>query len=95
MADQVKERMVLEGVPKVGFYDGSDIPRILPQLPGFGITFHWRGLPLTTFVENGKTWRRNDAYIELLAASGILRLRWKEGWYQDNADMMFAAILRR
>ncbi|MEA4883277.1 MAG: hypothetical protein VB144_06415 [Clostridia bacterium] len=48
----------------------------------------------------GKTWRRNDLYIELLGASGMaFGLRWKDGWRQDAADMMFVAdpteIIRR
>ncbi|MGI6633204.1 MAG: hypothetical protein ACOX5M_09175 [Bacillota bacterium] len=103
MADQVKERMVLEGVPKVGFYDGSDIaPEDIPfpSCLASALRFIGEDYPWTTFVENGKTWRRNDAYIELLAASGMaFSLRWKEGWYQDNADMMFVAnpeeVIRR
>lgn len=100
---ECEDRLALRGVGRVGFYSGSDqTPEDIPfssclaaALRFMGEDYSW-----TTFTEKGKTLHRDDLYIELLGASGMaFGLRWKDGWYQDAADMMFVAdpteIIRR
>jgi len=98
-----EDLLALRGVGSVGFYNGSDqtpedIP--FPSCLAAALRFIGEDYSWTTFTEKGKTWHRNDLYIELLGASGMaFGLRWKAGWYQDAADMMFVAdpteIIRR
>jgi len=90
-----KERLVLEGVMRVGFYKGGDrCPEDIPfpsclaaAVRYLGDEYDW--VPIEA---NNTTWRLNAANNGILAASGMtFGLRWREGWHQDNADMMFVA----
>lgn len=98
-----EERLVLANVPRVHFYEGGeDSPEDItfPSCVAAALRYVGEDTPRTTFVDRGKTWHRNDFCLELTAASGIaFGLRWREGWYQDSADLMFCAdpdeIIRR
>lgn len=90
-----QRRLVLDGVPRVGFYDGSaNCPEDItfPSCVAAAVEYIEGGHPRTVLADKGRTWYRNDYEMELVAASGMaFGLRWREGWYQDSADMMFIA----
>ncbi len=89
------QRLVLEGVTRVGFYDGGDIcPEDIPFPSCLAAAIRYLGedYPWFSIQAHDTTWRLNAAYIGILAASGMaFGLRWRTGWHPDNADMMFVA----
>lgn len=91
----IEERLVLANVPRVHFYEGGeDSPEDItfPSCLTAALRHIGEDMPRTTLVDRGKTWHRNDFCLEVMAASGIaFGLRWREGWYQDSADLMFCA----
>jgi hypothetical protein len=80
----------LEGVPRIGFYDGGercpeDIP--FPSAMRSCLDFLDEGLGYRTIHEHGRTWRLDLTYTWMAAVSGAaFRLVWQPGWRQDNPD---------
>ncbi len=94
-------RILLEGVPKVGFYDPNrgEAPEDIPfpsclaaAVRYLGAELPWLPQPTGAPLDYG--------YALGLAASGMaFGLRWKAGWQPDNVDQMLSAdpaeIIRR
>jgi len=96
-------RLVLDGVPRVSFYQGGEqSPEDIPFPSCLAACMRYLGeeYPWIIKQENGKTSRDNYANMHILSHSGMaFGLLWKEGWHMDNADHMLAAdpgeIIRR
>jgi hypothetical protein len=97
-------RVVLEGVPRVGFYDGGercpeDVP--FPSCLRACLEFMGEDYGHKLIVEHDSTWRLDYAYTYIMGTSGAaFRLSWRPGWYEDNVDIMFisddpGALFRR
>lgn len=88
-------RLVLPEVPRVGFFAGGDqcpediaFPSCLAAL----LRYSGADYPWLTVHEHRTDWRLNGAFLELMLTSGIaFGLLWREGWHEDNADLMFIA----
>ncbi|MDF2630827.1 MAG: DNA-binding protein AraC-type [Symbiobacteriaceae bacterium] len=94
-------RILLENVPKVGFYDPSrgTAPEDVPFPSCLAAAARYLGADLP-WLPQPKGAPVNYGYTLLLAASGMAwGLRWKAGWQPDNVDHMFIAdpgeIIRR
>jgi hypothetical protein len=92
-------RLVLEGVPRVGFYQGGDqCPEQIPFpsclaacLRYLGEAFPW--LPL---YGPDQEWRVNYGNVFLLGATGMaFGLLWRPGWHMDNAELLMMADPRQ
>ena len=96
-------RFLLEGVPRVHFYEGGenspeDVP--FPSCLAASLRYLGEEYPWIEKQEHGKRFRDNYATIYILAHSGMaFGLRWREGWHMDNVDHMMVAdpgeVIRR
>ncbi|KAF0193878.1 MAG: DNA-binding domain-containing protein [Bacillota bacterium] len=88
-------RLVLDGVMRVGFYDGGDqCPEDIPFPSCMASVLRYLGeeYPWAPLESHKKMWRLNMANVDILGKSGMaFGLLWREGWHPDNADMMFVA----
>lgn len=93
--DAREERLVLEGVLRVGFDLGPvRCPETIPfpsclasALRYVGEDFAW--VPIEA---HGRTWQLNWGNVHILGSSGMaFGLLWRTGWHMDNVDVMFAA----
>jgi len=89
----IPPRLILKGVPRVGFFHGGDrAPESVPFPSCLAAAVRYIGddWPWLTLESGGRTWRLNYANIHFLCTSGMaFGLRWKEGWQPDNVDHMF------
>lgn len=96
-------RKVLHGIPRVGFFTGGDqCPEDIsfPSCLAAALRYMGEDYPWLQIHEHNTDWRLNYAYAEIMAASGMaFSLLWRDGWHQDNADLMFIAdpceVIRR
>jgi hypothetical protein len=96
-------RFLLEGVPRVHFYDGRELsPEDIPFPNCLAATVRYLGedYPWILNQQHDRTFRDNYANIYILAHSGMaFGLLWREGWHMDNADHMMVAdpaeVIRR
>jgi hypothetical protein len=96
-------RRVLSGIPRVGFFNGGNrCPEDIafPSCLAAALRYLGEDYPYLTIHEHDTDWRLNYAFAEMTAASGMaLSLLWRDGWHQDNADLMFIAdpreVIRR
>ncbi len=88
-------RRVLDGVMRVGFYNGGnqcpeDIP--FPSCLAAVLRYLGEDFPWEPIRAHNMDWRLNMANVHLLGVTGMaFGLLWREGWHPDNADMMFVA----
>lgn len=95
--------VVLEGVPRVGFYEGgARCPEDVPFPSCLRASLEFMGDNLgCEHIETGSSWGLNCAYAYLMGTSGAaFRLSWRPGWYEDNVDIRYmsddpSAPLRR
>jgi hypothetical protein len=86
-------RVVLEGVPRVNFYDGGercpeDVP--FPSCLRACLEFMGENLGCKHIKAEGSTWRLGCAYAYLMGTSGsAFRLSWGQGWQGDNVEIMY------
>ena len=92
----IPERLVLEGVPRVGFYPSmraageSRCPEDLPFPSCLRACLEYLGenLGCRHAPPRGPSWGLGCAYAHLLGTSGLaFSLTWRPGWHEDNADM--------
>jgi len=92
---QSPSRRVLSGIPRVGFYNGGNqCPEDIAFPSCLAATLRYVGedYPWLTIHQHQTDWRLNLAFAEMTAASGMaFSLLWRDGWHQDNADLMFIA----
>lgn len=96
-------RLVLEGVPRVGFYAGGDqAPESYPFPSCLAAALRYIGeaYPWLPMKAHGVRWRLNWANIHILNSCGMAYgLLWRTGWHLDNPDLMFVAdpgeVIRR
>ncbi len=87
-------RLVLDGVPKVCFYDGTRCPEDVPFpsclracLEYFGENRGCNHVP-----DRDPQWPCGCAYAYLLGTTGAgFRFLWKSGWHGDNVDILVMA----
>lgn len=88
-------RLVLEGVRRVGFHTtGNDCPENIPFPSCLAAALRYLGeeYPWIPLQAHNMTWRLNYANVHILGASGMaFGLLWREGWHPDNVDAMFVA----
>ncbi|MDF2630826.1 MAG: rob 3 [Symbiobacteriaceae bacterium] len=93
--DRQERRLLLSGVPRVGFALGADrcpedIP--FPACMAAALRFLGEEYPWLPLEAHGRIWRLNYANVHMLGATGMaFGLLWRPGWQQDNVDMMFLA----
>jgi hypothetical protein len=89
--DRPAVRLVLEGVPKVGFYGGGqrcpeDIP--FPSCMRAILDYFDEGMGQRYISAHTTTWRLDNTYTYLMGVSGCaFRLSWRAGWYGGNTDI--------
>jgi hypothetical protein len=89
--DRPAVRIVLEGVPKVGFYSGGqrcpeDIP--FPSCMRAVLDYFDEGMGQRYISAHTTTWRLDNTYTYLMGVSGCaFRLSWRDGWYGENTDI--------
>jgi len=88
------DRLVLEGVPRVGFH--PEPPRC-PELTPFPsclracLEFLGEDYGAREIQAHGRSWRLDEMYVYLMGATGAaFRLNWKPGWSRDNVDLALA-----
>jgi hypothetical protein len=88
---RVTNHMILQGVPRVGYYMGGErCPEDVPFpsclracLDYFGESLGYRLIPA-----HNTTWRLDDTFTLLMGVSGCaFRLSWKPGWHADNIEI--------
>jgi hypothetical protein len=86
-------RVVLEGVPRVGFQaepgrdaETTPFPACLRAcLEYMGDDLGWR-----EFTWRGSTWQQSNTYVYLMGVTGAaFRLSWRPGWHLDNTEIMY------
>jgi hypothetical protein len=86
-------RIVLEGVPKVGFYEGGpkcpeDVP--FPSCLRSYLEFIGDSYGCEHTTDQGKNSKIGCAYSYLMGTSGCaFRLSWKKGWHGDNLEIAY------
>jgi len=86
-------RFILEGVPRVHFYEGG--PRcpediIFPSCLRAVMDYLGDTLGCEHLEAHGREWCLDCTYSYLIATSGAaFRLSWKAGWHPDNVDLMY------
>ncbi len=88
-------RLLLRGVPKVGFHQSGDqCPETVPFPSCLAAALRYLGgeYPWIPLEAHNRLWRLNYANVHILGATGMaFGLLWRPGWHQDNVDMMFVA----
>jgi hypothetical protein len=95
MADQTgslhsPSRAVLEGVPKVGFYDGARCPEdiIFPSCVRAFLEYVGDGCGCKYAPAPDVKWQCGCTYAFLVGVTGAaFHLSWKPGWHRDNGDI--------
>lgn len=93
-------RVVLEGVPRVGFYPSmraageercpEDVP--FPSCLRACLEYLGENLGCKHVAVDSSTWGLGCAYAYLMGTSGAaFRLLWKPGWHPDNVDVLVMA----
>lgn len=95
MADQSRSsdgpnRVVLEGVPKVGFYDGTRCPEDVPFPSCLRAFLEYVGdsCGCKYAPAHDPAWQCGCTYAYLMGVSGAaFQLSWKPGWHGDSVDI--------
>jgi hypothetical protein len=87
-------RVVLEGVPRVGFgvieenrdVEGCPFPSCLRACLDFmGEDYGHKSVEV-----QGSIWRLSNAYAYIMGTSGCaFRLSWTRGWHLDNVEIIY------
>jgi hypothetical protein len=89
--DRPAVRLVLQGVPKVGFYGGGqrcpeDNP--FPSCMRAILDYFEESMGQRYISAHTTTWRLDNTYTYLMGVSGCaFRLSWRTGWYGGNTDI--------
>ncbi len=87
----VTPRVILEGVPRVGFYMGGercpeDVP--FPSCLRACLDYFGEDLGYRLISEHDTTWKLDNTFTVLMGVSGCaFRLSWGPGWHDDNGDI--------
>lgn len=86
-------RVLLEGVPRVGFYEGgSRCPEDIPFVSCLRACAQFFGDDMGSkqIQTSDRNWKLNGMYTFLMGVSGCaFRLSWAPGWQADNVDIMY------
>ena len=86
-------RVVLEGVPRVNFYDGGErCPEdvTFPSCLRACLEYMGENIGCKHIAPDSSTWRLGCAYAYLMGTSGCaFRLSWKSGWHGDNLAIFY------
>lgn len=94
-----QRRLVLEGVMRVGFYQGGDqCPEQIPFPSCLASCLRYLGADFPWLPLHGpdQEWRVNYGNVFLLGATGMaFGLLWRPGWHMDNAELLMMAEPRQ
>lgn len=88
------DRFILDGVPKVSFYDGNRCPEDVPFPACLRAYLEFMGdtYGCDHIKEKNDNWKLGCTYAYIMGTSGAaFRLSWKEGWYFDNVDIKYTS----
>lgn len=86
-------RVVLEGVPRVGFQaepgkDAETVP--FPACLRACLEYMGDDLGQRQFTWRGSAWQQSNTYVHLMGTTGAaFRLSWRLGWHLDNVEIMY------
>ncbi|HSJ57761.1 MAG TPA: hypothetical protein VLC95_11310 [Anaerolineae bacterium] len=87
------ERVVLSGVPRVGFqaepgHDAQTMP--FPACLTACLDYLGDGMGTREFDWRDSHWQQSNTYTYLLGVTGAaFRLSWRPGWHLDNVEIMY------
>ena len=87
------DRLVLEGVPRVGFeaepgQDAQSTP--FPACLAACLEYLGEGLGRREFEWREESWQQSRTYTYLMGVTGAaFRLSWRPGWHLDNVEIMY------